>query len=169
MDQQLSNRSLGVKVARMTKRLLSCMIALFCFAPLAKSGQNNMTNSASWSGIVINSNCTLDQAFAEAEECTRSVPGGTLSFYDDTTRQIFALDPQEPAAAHLGDAVTVHGTLDGNTLHLASIEMLTSIGLAVGEQAPAFSARDQFGREQSLDTLKGPNGTALLFFRSADW
>ena len=23
--------------------------------------------------------------------------------------------------------------------------------------------------EQSLETLKGPNGTVLLFFRSADW
>jgi peroxiredoxin len=39
----------------------------------------------------------------------------------------------------------------------------------VGRKAPAFTARDQFGQEQSLDTLKGPNGTVLLFFRSADW
>jgi len=39
----------------------------------------------------------------------------------------------------------------------------------VGQKAPAFSARDQFGKLQNLDTLKGPNGTVLLFFRSADW
>jgi hypothetical protein len=44
-----------------------------------------------------------------------------------------------------------------------------SIGLAVGQKAPAFGARDQFGRSQSTDTLKGTNGTVLLFFRSADW
>jgi peroxiredoxin len=35
--------------------------------------------------------------------------------------------------------------------------------------APDFSASDQFGRKQSLATLKGKNGTVLLFFRSADW
>ncbi len=44
-----------------------------------------------------------------------------------------------------------------------------AIGLPVGQQAPAFAAQDQFGHQQSNDTLKGPNGTILLFFRSADW
>jgi hypothetical protein len=144
-------------------------LAVFCMAPIAMGGQNNMTSPGSWSGIIINSGCTLDQAFAEAEECTKAVPGGTLSFYDDTTRQIFSLDPQGPAIGHLGDAVTVQGTVDGNTLHLQSLELLSSIGLAVGQKAPDFSARDQFGKEQSLATLKGANGTVLLIFRSADW
>jgi hypothetical protein len=44
-----------------------------------------------------------------------------------------------------------------------------SIGLPVGESAPAFLLHDQFGREQSNETLKGPHGTVILFFRSADW
>ena len=167
--QIASELLLGVKALRMRRSLLIGAIVLVCFAPLAESGQNDMTNPGSWSGVIINSGCTPEQAFAEAEECTKSVPGGTLSFYDDTTRQIFALDPQKTAIGHLGDAVTVHGTLEGNTLHLTSLELLTSIGLAVGQKAPAFSAVDQFGHEQSLDTLKGPKGTALLFFRSADW
>jgi cytochrome oxidase Cu insertion factor (SCO1/SenC/PrrC family) len=43
------------------------------------------------------------------------------------------------------------------------------IGLEIGEKAPAFILTDQFGREQSKETLKGSNGTVLLFFRSADW
>jgi peroxiredoxin len=47
--------------------------------------------------------------------------------------------------------------------------MLTGIGLDVGQKAPPFLATDQFGRQQSLDMLKGPKGTVLLFFRSADW
>jgi hypothetical protein len=81
---------------------------------------------------------------------------------------MFGLEPQEPIAGHLGDSVTVSGTLDDATIHVASIELM-SIGLTVGQKAPAFSARDQFGRTQTLDTLKGPNGTVLLFFRSADW
>lgn len=43
------------------------------------------------------------------------------------------------------------------------------VGLPIGEKAPAFAARDQFDRDQSNETLRGSNGTILLFFRSADW
>ncbi len=43
------------------------------------------------------------------------------------------------------------------------------VGLAVGDVAPTFKARDQFGNEQSNSTILGKNGTVLLFFRSADW
>ena len=39
----------------------------------------------------------------------------------------------------------------------------------MGQKAPAFSARDQFGQEQTLETLRGTKGTVLLFYRSADW
>ena len=44
-----------------------------------------------------------------------------------------------------------------------------SIGLPIGSNVPAFSFLDQFDHPQSNGTLKGPNGTVLLFFRSADW
>lgn len=44
-----------------------------------------------------------------------------------------------------------------------------AIGAEAGTKAPAFEARDQFGHEQTNETLKGRNGTVLLFFRSADW
>jgi len=47
--------------------------------------------------------------------------------------------------------------------------VVPSIGLETGQRAPAFALQDQFGREQSNETLKGPKGTVLLFFRSADW
>ncbi len=42
-------------------------------------------------------------------------------------------------------------------------------GVSVGAQAPSLRARDQFGKEQTLRSLSGPNGLVLLFFRSADW
>lgn len=42
-------------------------------------------------------------------------------------------------------------------------------GPAVGARIPAFEARDQQGRVQTFDTLKGPKGLVLLFVRSADW
>ena len=144
------------------------LVALFSIAPFAAAGQNNATNSASWSGTLVSSSCNADEAFAESPECTKNVPGAKLSLYDDTNRVMYGLEPQEKVAAHLGDSVTVRGTLDGGTIQVSYFELM-SIGLAVGEKAPAFSGRDQFGRVQTLDSLKGTNGTILLFFRSADW
>jgi hypothetical protein len=44
-----------------------------------------------------------------------------------------------------------------------------SVGLEIGQPAPAFVLPDQFGHMQSNETLKGSNGTVVLFFRSADW
>ena len=44
-----------------------------------------------------------------------------------------------------------------------------SIGLEIGQKAPAFALSDQFGHENSNESLKGAKGTVLLFFRSADW
>jgi hypothetical protein len=116
----------------------------------------------------LSSACNADEAFAESPECTKSLPGAKLALYDDTNRVMYGLEPQESVAARLGDTVTVRGVLDEDTIHITSIEPM-AIGLAVGQKAPAFSIRDQFGHVQTLDTLKGSNGTVLLFFRSADW
>jgi len=39
-----------------------------------------------------------------------------------------------------------------------------SVGLEVGQQAPAFALSDQFGHQRPNETLKGSKGTVLLFF-----
>lgn len=132
--------------------------------------QSDAAKSGSWSGVIINSDCTLDEAFAEAARCTENRGAGAkLVLYDDTIRKLFTLDPQDQAVGHVGDGVTVAGELQGDTIKVTSLKPLTAIGLNVGQKAPAFTARDQFGHEQTLATLRGPKGTVLLFFRSADW
>jgi hypothetical protein len=141
---------------------------LFSLAPPRAAGQNTATTLKSWSGVLVSSACNADEAFAESLECTKNVPGAKLALYDDTNRVMYGLEPQSMVNAHLGDTVTASGTLDEDTIHLSSINLM-SIGLAVGQKAPALSAHDQFGGAQTLDSLKGPNGTVLLFFRSADW
>jgi peroxiredoxin len=42
-------------------------------------------------------------------------------------------------------------------------------GLAVGSRIPAFSAQDQNSASQTFDSIKGPKGAMLVFYRSADW
>jgi hypothetical protein len=148
------------------------LAALFFIAPLAMTAQGNVTNSSArpgaWSGILVSSACNADEAFAESPECMKNVPGAKFALYDDTNRVMYGLEPQESVTAHLGDTVTVRGSLDDDAIRISSVEVM-SIGLAVGQKAPTFSARDQFGRVQTLETLKGTKGTVLLFFRSADW
>ena len=152
----------------MTRRFLPFLTpALFVLQSVA-AGQADTPNSGPWSGTIVYSSCNADEAFNESPECFRAAPGAKLALYDDTNRVMYSLEPQEKIAGHLGDTVTVRGTLAEDAIRVTSIELL-SIGLAVGEKAPAFSARDQFGHTQTLDSLKGPNGTVLLFFRSADW
>jgi hypothetical protein len=147
---------------------LPSTVALLCVSGWA--WQNNHMDPRSWFGVIINSGCTADEAFAESVKCLeRRGPDAKLSLYDDTIRQIYELDAQGQAGRYFGESVTVQGTLQGNTIHVAGIKKLTSIGLEVGQRAPSFSARDQFGHAQSLDSLKGSKGTVLLFFRSADW
>jgi hypothetical protein len=57
--------------------------------------------------------------------------------------------------------VLVEASAEGSDTHFS--------GLEVGQKAPGFTAQDQFAHQQSSETLKGSNGTVLLFFRSADW
>lgn len=163
---------LPVKAESAGESFFLCLLVLLSIAPLAVAGQgnsgNSATNSGAWSGTLVSSSCNADEAFNESPECMKNVPGAKLALYDDTNRVMYGLEPQEKVTAHLGDSVTVQGTLDGETIRIASIEPM-SIGLATGQKAPAFSVRDQFGRVQTLDSLKGKNGTVLLFFRSADW
>jgi hypothetical protein len=159
---------LWVKTDRIARDFLLYLVALSGVASLALAVDNSARNSRSWSGILVSSSCTADEAFFESPECNKVVPGAKLSLYDDTNRVMYELRAQDRIAFHTGDAVTVRGKLDGDVIRIASIEPM-SIGLGVGKKAPRLAVRDQFGRVETLETLKGRNGTVLLFFRSADW
>jgi hypothetical protein len=41
-------------------------LAILFASTLAVAGQDRMTNSGSWSAVIINIGCTVDEAFAEA-------------------------------------------------------------------------------------------------------
>jgi hypothetical protein len=42
-------------------------------------------------------------------------------------------------------------------------------GIPVGSKIPAFEAKDQKGRVQTFESIRGPKGAFLVFYRSADW
>jgi hypothetical protein len=43
------------------------------------------------------------------------------------------------------------------------------LGPQIGTRVPDFTAIDQEGRQQTLQSIMGPGGAMLVFFRSADW
>jgi cytochrome oxidase Cu insertion factor (SCO1/SenC/PrrC family) len=46
---------------------------------------------------------------------------------------------------------------------------LSKLGPQVGERVPDFSLKDQTGKTWTLQSIMGPKGAMLVFFRSADW
>lgn len=157
-----------VKINAVSKRFLFLGGATLALAAFSLAGQSNPAKPGAWSGVLVTSACNADEAFNESPECFKNVPGAKIALYDDTNRVMYSLEPQGKVNGHLGDTVTVRGTLDEDTIQVTSTGPM-AIGLAVGQKAPDFSARDEFGRVQTLESLKGANGTVLLFFRSADW
>ena len=153
----------------MKKHAWAGALAIVLAATFTLADRSENTNAGAWSGVIINGSCSADEAFAEAPKCTAETPGASLALYDDTIRQVYALDPQDQTKGRLGESVTVEGALEGSAIHVASIRIFSEIGIRAGQKAPDFSAFDQFGKTETLDTLRGPNGTVLLFYRSADW
>jgi len=46
---------------------------------------------------------------------------------------------------------------------------VSALGPQVGDRVPDFSLPDQHGQLQTLESVRGPNGSLILFHRSADW
>jgi len=46
---------------------------------------------------------------------------------------------------------------------------LSKLGPQVGERIPDFSLTDQNGKPWNLQSIMGPKGAMLVFYRSADW
>ena len=44
-----------------------------------------------------------------------------------------------------------------------------SLGPRVGERLPDFAAPDQRGVTRTLESVLGPHGAMVVFYRSADW
>ena len=44
-----------------------------------------------------------------------------------------------------------------------------AVGPQIGSAVPLFELPDQSGHTRSLQSIMGPKGAVLVFFRSADW
>ena len=46
---------------------------------------------------------------------------------------------------------------------------ISKLGPQVGQRVPDFNLKDQSGKSWTLQSIMGPKGAMLVFFRSADW
>ncbi len=66
-------------------------------------------------------------------------------------------------------SILLLGFSAGLTAQTRTAVEVAALGPQIGERVPDFSLPDQNGQLHNLDSIRGPNGTMLLFHRSADW
>ena len=79
-----------------------------------------------WTGYISDSHCGAKGAKDGHAECaTKCVKehDAKYVFVNDADHKVYAIDAQDKVAAHAGHHVTVKGTVDGDSLKLASIDM----------------------------------------------
>jgi hypothetical protein len=70
------------------------------------------------------------------------------------------------SALFIAAVVTTTGQQPSAPSPVADVQ---TIGPQVGARVPSFTLTDQTGHARSLESLMGPKGAILVFFRSADW
>jgi cytochrome oxidase Cu insertion factor (SCO1/SenC/PrrC family) len=68
-------------------------------------------------------------------------------------------------------AMVVPGSLTGGQTPQPQLQDIDedTLGPQVGQQVPDFRLTDQNGKVWARDSIMGPKGAMLVFFRSADW
>jgi len=87
-----------------------------------------LAGEGSWTGYITDSKCGAKAAHEGAEECTTKCvkEGAKLVFVNDTDKKVYAISDQDKVAAHAGHHVAVKGSVEGDTLTVASIDMAPS-------------------------------------------
>ncbi|HYL62364.1 MAG TPA: DUF5818 domain-containing protein [Candidatus Methylomirabilis sp.] len=103
----------------MKSRFTIGMTAILFTAALA------MAADGTWTGWISDSKCGVKAAHDGARECTVKCvnEGAKYVFVNDGDKKVYAIDAQDKVADHAGHHVKVTGSVEGDTLKLASIDM----------------------------------------------
>ena len=104
----------------MKLRLSTAIVAALFAGTLAMAADGSLT------GWISDSQCGVKGANDKAGECTTKCVkehGAKYVFVNDADKKVYVVDAQDKVAEHAGHHVTVKGTVEGDTLKLASIEM----------------------------------------------
>ncbi len=88
------------------------------------SQNNSAKNGSSWTGWITDSDCGAKGASANHADCAKKCvadKGAKYVLYNTSDKKVYNLDDQSAAAEHVAHLVKVHGTVDGDTIHVQSI------------------------------------------------
>ena len=80
----------------------------------------------SWTGYISDSACGAKGANEKHAECAAKCvkeKGAKYVFVNDADHKVYNIDAQDKVAAHAGHHVTVKGSVDGDNLKLAGLDM----------------------------------------------
>jgi len=79
----------------------------------------------SWTGYISDSNCGAKGANEKHAQCAAKCAdkGAKYVFVNDADHKVYAIDAQDKVSAHAGHHVTVTGSVDGDSLKVASVAM----------------------------------------------
>jgi len=104
----------------MKMKSVASMVFLLSTAMFAFGADSTMT------GYISDSHCGAEGAKAGHEECAVKCVkehDGKYVFVDDADHKVYTIANQDQAAPHAGHHVTVKGSVEGDGLKVASIEM----------------------------------------------
>ena len=80
---------------------------------------------SSWTGYISDSNCGAKGANEKHAQCAAKCAdkGAKYVFVNDADHKVYAIDAQDKVAAHAGHHVTVTGSVDGDSMKVASVAM----------------------------------------------
>jgi hypothetical protein len=113
----------------MFKRTLLFTAAVLLAASTGMAGAKQAAGdkAKSWSGYVTDSSCATKgmKAVTNADCVKRCIDAGSkYVLYSPSDKKVYQLDPQTSVADHATHHVKVSGTLDGDTIHVESVEMI---------------------------------------------
>jgi hypothetical protein len=111
------NESVG---GNMKAKSVAGLAFLLCAAMFAFAADSTMT------GYISDSHCGAKGAKAGHDDCAAKCVkehDAKYVFVNDADHKVYAIDAQDKVAAHAGHHVTVKGSVDGDSLKLASIDM----------------------------------------------
>lgn len=110
----------------MKKRLFFVGLAVLLAAGISLAGEKAKSGEKAMTGWITDTHCAAKGAKEGHADCATKCVKSMDAKYALITPEdgkVYVLDPQEKAAEHAGHHVKVKGTVEGDTLKVASIEM----------------------------------------------
>lgn len=102
-------------------KLATGLALVFCAATLAFAGDGT------WTGYISDSHCGAKGVSEKHTDCAAKCvkeKGASYVFVNDADRKVYNITDQDKVAAHAGHHVTVKGSLEGDNLTVATLDMV---------------------------------------------